>query len=129
MTAQNARAAIQSALQNDLTIDIVTTGARTGKPRTTEIWFCMPGDMIIITGTPGPRDWYANLLANAQFVFRLKESLHAEVAAVATPILDPLRRRAIFTHQATVWYRDRAGVDALVAGSPLVAVDLTLPAD
>ena len=127
MTAQTTREAIEVALQHDLTIDIVTTGVRTGRSRTTEIWFCRVENMIVITGTPGPRDWYANLLANPLFVFRLKESMHQELSAVAAPILDRKRRRTVFTHTATAWYRNRAGVDALVADSPLVAVSLTLP--
>lgn len=116
--------AIRHALASDRTIDIVTTGARTGQSRVTEIWFCRLDGVLVITGTPGPRDWYANLLRHPGFIFRLKESTHAELPARATPVLDPARRRKIFAHPATDWYRDRAGIGALVSGSPLVEVTL-----
>ena len=43
---------IKEALATDLTIDIVTKGARTGKMRTTEIWYTRVGGEIYITGTP-----------------------------------------------------------------------------
>ena len=61
---------IRAALASDRTIDIITTGARTGQRRVTEIWFCRLDDVLVITGTPGPRDWYANLLRHPDFVFR-----------------------------------------------------------
>ena len=126
MPSQHNPEAIRAALAADRTIDILTTGARTGRTRVTEIWFCRLDDALIVTGTPGPRDWYANLLKHPDFIFRLKESLQADLPARATPILDPERRRAIFTHVVTQWYRDRAGIDALVAGSPLVDVKLVV---
>ena len=62
--------AISKALKTDRTIDIITTGAKTGLPRTKEIWFTNVGGRIIICGTPDagggngmikPRDWLANL--------------------------------------------------------------------
>ena len=115
---------IREALASDRTIDIITTGARTGQRRVTEIWFCRLDDVLVITGTPGPRDWYANLLRPPDFVFRLKEPARAELPARSTPVLDPGRRRSVFAHPATEWYRDRAGVEALVSGSPLVEVTL-----
>ncbi len=63
---------IIAALNRDKTIDIVTTGAKSGLARRTEIWFTKIGDRIIICGTPaseggdGPRkrrDWLANMKA------------------------------------------------------------------
>ena len=79
---------IRKALENDRTIDIITTGAKSGLPRKIEIWFTNLAGRIIICGTPGsrgeqgprtPRDWLANLKANPDFTFCLKESINAEL--------------------------------------------------
>ncbi|MFN2143865.1 MAG: nitroreductase/quinone reductase family protein [Anaerolineales bacterium] len=123
---------IQQALKTDRTIDIVTTGAKSGLPRRTEIWFWNISGRIIICGTPdakgagGPRvrrDWLANLRANPEFLFCLKESLRAELPARAEIITDPADRRAIMTAPETYWYREQAAsVEDLVANSPIVEV-------
>ncbi|NNF69098.1 MAG: nitroreductase family deazaflavin-dependent oxidoreductase, partial [Acidimicrobiia bacterium] len=70
---------ILQALRTDLTIDITTVGRVSGEPRRTEIWFRNLDDQVYITGTPGPRDWYANLVANPSFTFHLKESVTADL--------------------------------------------------
>lgn len=66
--------AIKQALDQDRTIDITTTGRKTGQLRHTEIWFHNLDGELYITGTPGRRDWYANLLGDPEFTFHLKES-------------------------------------------------------
>mgnify|MGYP000852731841 FL=1 len=123
--------AIARALRHDRLVDIVTTGARSGLPRTTEIWFTSVGGRIIICGTPGAtgtgprmrRDWLANLKAHPEFTFCLKESVSACLRARAVPIVDPEDRRRIMSAPETRWYRDQGyTVDDLVAGSPIVEV-------
>ena len=123
---------IRTALENDRTIDIITTGAKSGLPRKIEIWFTNVGGRIIICGTPGsrggkgprtPRDWLANLKANPEFVFCLKESLQIELPARAVIITDPQDRRGIMGAPETQWYRDQVdSIENLVAGSPIVEV-------
>jgi hypothetical protein len=115
---------LSAALASDGTIDITTTGARSGLPRRTEIWFLHLGGRTFITGTPGPRCWYANLLADDRFTFHLKESVTADLEARAVPVLDAPTRRWLFSqpHPWTEWYVREAGLDALVAGSPMVEV-------
>ena len=54
---------VQYALAHDRTIDIITRGRKTGHLRRTEIWFHTLDGQVYITGTPGRRDWYANLLS------------------------------------------------------------------
>ena len=124
--------AIQKALQTDRTIDIITTGAKTGLPRRTEIWFWNIHGRIIICGTPsaggesGPRarrDWLANLSVNPEFLFCLKESIQVELPARAEIITDPVDRRAIMSAPETRWYRQQAGsLEELVAASPIIEV-------
>jgi len=123
---------IQKALRSDQTIDIITTGAKSGLPRKIEIWFTNIGGRIIICGTPDAngnnglrshRDWLANLKANPDFVFCLKESLSVELPARAVIIADPEDRRQLMSAPETKWYRDQVdSVDDLVKGSPIVEV-------
>ena len=114
---------VKAALARDRTIDITTRGRKTGQLHRTEFWFHHIDAHVYITGSPGRRDWYANLLAYPEFTFHLKQSVKADLPARATPILDAARRRAIITsiHQKLGSYRD---LEAWVEGSPLVAVEL-----
>ena len=86
------------------------------------------GGRYYLTGTPGrPRSWYANLVAHPEFVFHLKKSVTADLAAVAHPVTDPAERERVFGplldtlpdltvgahHARTDW----------IADSPLVEVE------
>ena len=115
--------AVRRALDLDRTIDITTTGRKTGQPRRKEIWFHNIDGRLYVTGTPGNRDWYANLVANPRFIFHLKHSALADLSAQATPITDPEQRRDLIRHilQKISWNRD---LEAWVEGSPLVEVEL-----
>src|SRR5215207_2295991 len=86
---------VRSALANDRTIEITTIGRASGLPRRIETWFYRVDDQIYLTGSPGQRDWYANLLANPDFMFHLKQSVTADLPARATPITDREERCAI----------------------------------
>jgi deazaflavin-dependent oxidoreductase (nitroreductase family) len=115
------------ALASDRTIDITTTGRKSGQARRTEIWFHRLDGKYYITGTPGhPRDWYANLVADPQFTFHLKESATADLPATARPVTDPAEREKVLGgilaplpdmtsapgHEPAAWFE----------GSPLVEV-------
>ena len=115
--------AVRQALERDRTIDITTTGRNTGQPRLKEIWFHNIEGRLYITGTPGSRDWYANLVANPRFTFHLKQSAQADLAALATSIKDRNQRRDIISriHQKIGGNRD---LEAWVESSPLVEVEL-----
>jgi len=127
-------AEIKEALIKDRTIDIVTIGAKTGLPRKIEIWFTNVNGRIIICGTPNangvkgsrtPRDWLANLKANPDFTFCLKETINAELPARAEEVEDPEDRLYLMSAPATKWYRDQVQtVDELVEYSPIVEVFL-----
>jgi hypothetical protein len=124
--------AARAALLSDRTIDIVTTGARTGRQRRTEIWFTNIEGRIIICGTPSasgdpgkrqPRDWLANLVAHPEFWFCFKESIRLAIPARARRVVDHDDRRRIMSAAATGWYRDQGfAVRELVEGSPIVEV-------
>ena len=115
---------VRQALVNDHTIDITTTGRRSGLPRRIETWFYRADDQIYLTGSPGRRDWYANLLANPNFTFHLKQSVDADLPALATPITDPEERRAVFERILSE-LDGTQDLEAWLAGSPLMAVGFT----
>jgi hypothetical protein len=87
---------------------------------------------IIICGTPdaegknGPRtrrDWLANLKANPEFLFCLKESLTIQLPARAVPIVDREARRQLMNAPETKWYRQQVdSVEDLIEASPIVEV-------
>lgn len=78
------------------TIDITTTGARTGIARRIEIWFYRVDGAIYLTTPPARRAWYANLVANPNFTFHLKNGIRADLAATANPVTDPDERERVF---------------------------------
>jgi deazaflavin-dependent oxidoreductase (nitroreductase family) len=120
--------AIRTALERDLVIDITTTGRKTGRPRCKEIWCHNVDGQLYITGSPGRRDWYANLLARPEFTFHLKRRVRADLPAGATPIRDKVRRREIFQKMPRRLQRQiEMHLEEWVASSPLVQADILLP--
>ncbi|MCB8961445.1 MAG: nitroreductase family deazaflavin-dependent oxidoreductase [Ardenticatenales bacterium] len=114
---------IKQALDRDLTIDITTYGRKSGEPRRVEIWFKRVGGRTYITGTPGPRSWYANMLARPEIIFHLKESVRADLPATVRPVLDPAERQRILNAPVMDWYhQNSASVADFIAHAPLVEV-------
>lgn len=106
-------------LASTLTIDLTTTGRRSGEPARIEIWWFRVDGRFIITGTPGPRDWYANVLADPRV------TIHAagfDLAAEAVPVRDEAFRRQVFTDPRTSWYTSQEELDELVAEAPMVEI-------
>ncbi|MEE9262030.1 MAG: nitroreductase/quinone reductase family protein [Dehalococcoidia bacterium] len=116
-------AQVKRALERDRVIDITTIGRKTGQQRRIEIWFHNVDGKLFISGSPGRRDWYANLVAEPNFTFHLKDSVRADLPAKATPIRDPNQRREIFSgiFKKPGGERD---LEAWLQGSPLVEVEL-----
>ena len=118
-------AKVREALEAVETVEITTIGRRSGKPRRLEIWMYAIDGKYIITGTPGVRDWYANLLADPKMTLHLPGG--PDLAVTATPVDDMAFRRTAFTAAKTWWYRSQAPVEELVATSPMV--ELSFPED
>ncbi len=76
-----------------------------------------------MTGTPGRRGWYANLLREPEFTFHLKGSAQVDLHARATAIVDVQLRRDILS-----LILEKLGapqdLETWVANSPLVEVAL-----
>jgi deazaflavin-dependent oxidoreductase (nitroreductase family) len=113
---------IRAALERDRTVDITTTGRRSGRPRRIETWSWPVDGKVYLSGSPGRRDWYANLVANPDFVYHLKRTVVADLPARGRPITEEAERRAILTCMSRVLGRP-SHVEAWVAGSPLVEVE------
>jgi deazaflavin-dependent oxidoreductase (nitroreductase family) len=113
---------VRDELADDLTIDITTVGRRSGEPRRIEIWMLDVDGRFFITGTPGPRDWFANLLADPSLVVHLKRHTQLDLPARATVVDDPATRRRVLEHPTADWYRDQESLDVLVAHAPMVEV-------
>lgn len=110
-------------LQRDRVIDITTIGRKTGNPHRIEIAFHYIDKEIYISGMPGRRDWYANLVANPEFTFHLKQSVQADIPAMASPILAEVSRREILASIVQKWGRQNE-LESFVQSSPLVEVRL-----
>jgi deazaflavin-dependent oxidoreductase (nitroreductase family) len=113
---------VREELRDDPTIDITTTGRRSGQPRRIEIWMLDVDGRFFITGTPGSRDWLANLLAEPRLTVHLERHAHLDLDARADPVVDPATRRRVIEHLGAHWYRSQTPVDDLVAAAPMVEI-------
>ena len=110
---RQALAITRSSTIEDRTVDITTTGRRSGEPRRIEIVFYRSGDSVYLSGVPAPRtrDWLANLAANPRFTFHLKHGVVADLPAVAEVITDPAERRRLLAGFVDE-FNDRNGPDS-----------------
>jgi hypothetical protein len=122
----------RSATLEQRTIDITTTGRRSGEPRRIETVFYRFDDSIYLSGLPGPRPraWLLNLSAKQYLNFHLKHGVIADLPAIATVITDPGERRSILADFVED-FNERHGpdsewpeavLDEWVARSPLAKV-------
>ena len=132
--AMDDRDAILRSLVEERTVDIVTTGRRSNAARATEIWTTVVDGQTYICGTPNasrpgverqPRDWLANLVANPEFIVRLKTSVHVDLPAAAVRVEDPAERERVLTAPNTEYYRNAVSLEAALAHSPVVRVQFT----
>jgi deazaflavin-dependent oxidoreductase (nitroreductase family) len=115
---------IAEALARGGTVDITTTGRKSGKPRRLEIVFHNIGGRIYISGMPFARrrSWLANLDANPSFTFHLKGAVKANLPAQARIITDEAERRTVLAPIARFWKRN--DLERMVVESPLIEVSL-----
>ena len=103
------------------TIDLTTYGRRSGLPRRIEIWWFRVDGRFVITGTPGTRDWMANVRNDSRVI------IHADgldIEATATVVDDPEFRRSVFMSPRTRWYTTQAQLDRLVETAPMIEIHL-----
>jgi deazaflavin-dependent oxidoreductase (nitroreductase family) len=108
------------ALDGQTTVDITTIGRRTGRPRRIETWRYRADGRYWLTGSPGSRDWYANLVAHPEFTLHLKD---LDLRVRGRVVTDPQERARILGE--IVPALDWAGsLESWLEGSPLVEIDL-----
>jgi deazaflavin-dependent oxidoreductase (nitroreductase family) len=115
--------ALDRALSHGRTIDITTTGRKTGVARRIEIVFHNFDGRIYISGLPSRRKraWLANLEADPHLTLHLKDRIvTADLPATARVITDEAERRAVLRRVAAVWRRP--DLDTMVLYSPLIEV-------
>jgi deazaflavin-dependent oxidoreductase (nitroreductase family) len=115
---------VRRALAKDRTIDITTTGRQTGEPRRIEVWMFRANGRAFLSGAPGRRDWFANLLANPEFTLHLKQSARADLPARAHPITGEEERREAIAGIFEDLGRESGDLDAWVARSPLAEIEV-----
>jgi deazaflavin-dependent oxidoreductase (nitroreductase family) len=102
------------------TVEITTTGRRSGRPSRIETWVYRAAGRYWLTGSPGARDWYANLLARPEFTLHLRDR---DVPARGRPVTDPQERARVFGEIVPTldWAES---LESWLAGSPLVEIQL-----
>jgi deazaflavin-dependent oxidoreductase (nitroreductase family) len=101
-------------------VEITTIGRRTGRPRRTETWRYRSGGRYWLTGSPGSRDWYANLVAHPEFVLHL-DGLDLRVRGRLVTDQDE-RVRVFGDIVPGLDWAD--SLESWIAGSPLVEIEL-----
>jgi deazaflavin-dependent oxidoreductase (nitroreductase family) len=111
---------IEEALEKQQTVEITTTGRRSGQPRRIETWRYRAAGRYWLTGSPGRRDWYANLTVHPEFTLHLTDR---DLPARARLVTDPAERARVFGEivPTLTW----AGtLQSWLDGSPLVEIEL-----
>src|SRR5262245_65849447 len=85
----------RSVLSRGHTIDITTTGRRSGQPRRIEITFHSFGGRLYISGMPSRRErqWLKNLRADPRLTLHLRHGGNPNLPTTAREITDPAALR------------------------------------
>jgi deazaflavin-dependent oxidoreductase (nitroreductase family) len=113
---------VPEPLTRSRTIDLTTYGRRTGEPQRIEIWTWIADGRVYLTGSPGRRDWYANLKATPDLVVHVKRGDPVDLPARARTIEDPAERREVFERLLS---DTRYDLERWVARSPLAELEFT----
>ena len=111
---------VLARLAADRTVDITTTGVKSGEPRRIETWTWIADGVVYLTGSPGRRDWYANLKANPELVVHVKRGDPVDLTARARPIEDPAERRKVLERLLS---STRYDLEEWIARSPLAELE------
>ncbi len=110
------------------TVDLTTFGRKTGFARSVEIWWFHVDSRFIITGTPGPRDWLANVRADPRVLIGVQGT---RIEATAHEVVDRELRKLVFSQRETRWYATQSEFRQLVEEAPMIEIilnDTTRPA-
>jgi deazaflavin-dependent oxidoreductase (nitroreductase family) len=110
----------EEALAQQQTVEITTIGRRSGQPRRIETWRYRAAGRYWLTGSPGRRDWYANLTVHPEFTLHLTDG---DLPARGRPVTDPGERARVFGEivPGLTW---AGSLQSWLDGSPLVEIEL-----
>ena len=117
---------ISRSLSRGHTIDITTTGRRSGLARRIEIVFHNIDGRLYISGMPRSdrqRAWLLNLVADPRMTVHLKGAVSADLPATARVITDPGERRALAEWIATNAWKQQ-DPDAMTDWAPMIEVTI-----
>jgi deazaflavin-dependent oxidoreductase (nitroreductase family) len=103
------------------TIDLTTYGRKSGHPRRIEIWWFRVNGRFIITGTPGRRDWLANVRANPSVIVHVEGR---DIQATVSVIEDREQKLEVFNEPNTRWYSTQTQLDRLLDEAPMIEVHI-----
>jgi deazaflavin-dependent oxidoreductase (nitroreductase family) len=103
------------------TIDLTTYGRKSGRPRRIEIWWFRVNGRFIITGTPGRRDWLANVRANPSVIVHVEGR---DIQATVSVIEDRDQKLEVFNEPNTRWYSTQTQLDRLLDEAPMIEVHI-----
>lgn len=86
---------VRRALEQDKLIDITTTGRKSGQAHRKEVNLRQLDGRPYLSNSPGKRDWAANLFANPEFTYHLKQSIQRDMCARATLVRDTDEKREL----------------------------------
>jgi deazaflavin-dependent oxidoreductase (nitroreductase family) len=110
---------VAEALGRSQTIDMTTTGRRSGEPRRIEMALHSIDGRLLVSGSPGhPRGWLANLMADPSMTLHLRHPA-VDVPATARVVTDRAERETLMAPIARQW---RIPLATMVEGSPLIEV-------
>lgn len=111
---------LAAALHRSQVVDLTTTGRRTGRARTVELFLHELDGRLFISGMPfpRPRDWLLNVAADPHVTLHLKHGVTADVPADARVVEDPAERRPLIEAAARRW--GRHDVELMMEQSPLI---------
>src|SRR5215218_5865605 len=109
------------------TCQLTTVGRRSGQERRVEIWYVIVDEQFVVTGTPGARDWLANLREHPNAVLHLG-SPHGDLAVTAYEVTDEARRQRVVSEawRLQPWYAAHPHTrEDWVAVAPMVTLGPT----
>jgi deazaflavin-dependent oxidoreductase (nitroreductase family) len=132
VAAEETPAQVTAALErikDESTVELVTTGRKTGKQHVRPIWFVVDhGEILVQAGKDGKTDWYLNLLKDPDAVVHVGE---VRLRVRAVPVLDAKRLedvhqlflRKYMTARLLSWFGSSIGRGKPVELQPLGLVE------
>lgn len=113
---------VQSFADDDFCY-LTTTGRRSGRPHTIEIWFALSGSTLyLLSGGRDRSDWVKNVLAHPEVQVKIREkSFTGQARVVSDQQEDALARKLVFDKYTP---RDSDDLSEWARTSLPVAVDI-----